>query len=105
MSSAQGLKNIQRVCIKCKPGFKNPKALSIEVMPSDILQVYPGWAGHPDGFLQVNPGWAGHPEGFLQVNTLLLYIPLLALTDGQNYGKRNKYTRYAWAGGTFFPLP
>jgi hypothetical protein len=35
VSSAQGLK-IKRVCIKCKPGFKNPKALSTEVMPSDI---------------------------------------------------------------------
>ncbi len=34
------------------------------------------------------------------INTLLLYIPLLALTDGQ----RNKYTRFAWAGGTFFPV-
>ena len=33
---------IKRVCIKCKPGFKNPKALSTEVMPSDkalVLQV------------------------------------------------------------------
>jgi hypothetical protein len=28
-------KNIKRVCIKCKPGFKIPKALSTEVMPSD----------------------------------------------------------------------
>ncbi len=28
-------------------------------------QIYPGWAGHPDGFLQVYPGWAGHPDGFL----------------------------------------
>jgi hypothetical protein len=34
------------------------------------------------------------------INTLLLYIPLLALTDGQNYGQRVKYTRCAWAGGT-----
>ncbi len=24
---------IKRVCIKCKPGFKIPKALSTEVMP------------------------------------------------------------------------
>ena len=33
---------IKRVCIKCKPGFKNPKALTTEVMPSDkalVLQV------------------------------------------------------------------
>jgi hypothetical protein len=38
------------------------------------------------------------------MNNLLLYIPLLALTHRQNYGRRNKYTRYAWAGGTFFPV-
>jgi hypothetical protein len=37
VSSAHGLKNIKRVCIKCKPGFKNPKALSTEVMPSNNL--------------------------------------------------------------------
>ncbi len=35
---------------------------------------------------------------------LLLYIPLLALTDGQNYRQRNKYTRFSWAGGTFSPV-
>ena len=38
------------------------------------------------------------------INTLLLHIPLLALTDGRNYGQRNEYTCYAWAGGTFFPV-
>ncbi len=38
------------------------------------------------------------------VNTLLLYIPLLALTNGQKDRQRNKYTPYAWAGGTFFQL-
>ncbi len=27
---------------------------------------------------------------FFLINTLLLYIPLLALTDRQNYGQRNK---------------
>jgi hypothetical protein len=32
------------------------------------------------------------------------FPPLLALTDGQNDGWRNKYTRCAWAGGTFFPV-
>ncbi len=32
--------------------------------------------------------------------TLLLYIPLLALTDRQNDRRRNEYTRCAWAGGT-----
>jgi hypothetical protein len=40
------------------------------------------------------------------INTLLLLIPLLVLTDRQNYRwtelQRNKYTRCAWAGGTFF---
>ncbi len=30
----------------------------------------------------------------------LLYIPLLALTDGRNHGRRVKYTCFAWAGGT-----
>ncbi len=34
----------------------------------------------------------------------LFYSTLLALTDGQNDGQRVKYTRYAWAGGTFFPV-
>ncbi len=42
------------------------------------------------------------------INTLLLHIPLLALTDRQNYRgmelQRNKYTRFAWAGGTFSPV-
>ncbi len=38
------------------------------------------------------------------INTLLLHIPLLALTDRQNDGQRNEYTRCAWAGGTFFPV-
>ncbi len=32
------------------------------------------------------------------------FPPLLTLTDGQNDGRRNKYTRCAWAGGTFFPV-
>ncbi len=36
------------------------------------------------------------------INTLLLYIPLLALTHRRNYGQRVKYTCFAWAGGTFF---
>ncbi len=40
------------------------------------------------------------------INTLLLYILLLALalTDGQNHRRRNDYTCYTWAGGTFFPV-
>ena len=42
------------------------------------------------------------------INTLLLYIPLLALTDRQTYiqtdRQRNEYTCFAWAGGTFFPV-
>ncbi len=41
---------------------------------------------------------------FVLISTLLLHIPLLALTDRQNYWWRNKYTRCAWAGGTFFPV-
>ena len=40
------------------------------------------------------------------INTLLLHIPLLALKDRQNYRgtelQRNEYTRFTWAGGTFF---
>ncbi len=38
------------------------------------------------------------------INTLLLHIPHLALTDGQNHRQRDKYTRCAWAGGTIFPV-
>jgi hypothetical protein len=34
----------------------------------------------------------------------LLYSTLLALTDGRNEGQRNEYTRFVWAGGTFFPV-
>ncbi len=34
----------------------------------------------------------------------LFYSTLLALTHGQNYRQRNEYTRFAWAGGTFFPV-
>ncbi len=41
---------------------------------------------------------------FILINTLLLHIPLLALTHGQNDGQRNKYTHCAWAEGTFFPV-
>ncbi len=37
------------------------------------------------------------------MNTLLLYIFLLALTDRQT-DRRNEYTYFAWAGGTFFQL-
>ncbi len=33
-----------------------------------------------------------------------IYIPLLALTDRRNHRRRNEYTRFAWAGGTFFPV-
>ncbi len=38
------------------------------------------------------------------INTLLLYIPLLALTDGWNYEQRDEYTYCVWTGGTFFQL-
>ncbi len=34
----------------------------------------------------------------------LFYSTLLALTDRQNHRQRNEYTRYARAGGTFFPV-
>ncbi len=43
---------------------------------------------------------------FVLINTLLLYIPLLAITDRQidrqTDRQRVKYTCYTWAGGTFF---
>jgi hypothetical protein len=57
-----------------------------------------GWVTRRNWFLQVYPGWAGHPDGFLQVNTLLLYSSL------SPYGRRHEYTRFAWAGGIFFPV-
>jgi hypothetical protein len=41
---------------------------------------------------------------FVLINTLLLHIPLLALTHGQNDWRRNEYTCCVWAGGTFFPV-
>ncbi len=34
----------------------------------------------------------------------LFYSTLLALTGGRNYGQRNEYTGFAWAGGTFSPV-
>ncbi len=34
----------------------------------------------------------------------LFYFTLLALTGRRNDRQRNKYTRFAWAGGTFFPV-
>jgi hypothetical protein len=34
----------------------------------------------------------------------LFYSTLLALTDRQKDRRRVKYTCYAWAGGTFFPV-
>ncbi len=36
------------------------------------------------------------------VRFTLFYSTLLTLTDGQNDGQRNKFTCFAWAGGTFF---
>ncbi len=38
------------------------------------------------------------------INTLILYIPLLALTDGRNHRWRHEDTCCAWAGVTFFPV-
>ncbi len=37
-------------------------------------------------------------------SVILFFSTLLALTDRHNDGRRNKYTHYAWAGGTFFPV-
>ena len=34
----------------------------------------------------------------------LFYSTLLALTDRQTDRQRVKYTHFAWAGGTFFPV-
>jgi hypothetical protein len=34
----------------------------------------------------------------------LFYSTFLALTDRQNDGQRVEYTRFVWAGGTFFPV-
>ncbi len=34
----------------------------------------------------------------------LFYSTLLTLTDERNDRRRNEYTRFAWAGGTFFQL-
>ncbi len=36
------------------------------------------------------------------VRFTLFYSTLLTLTHGRNDWQRNKYTRFAWAGGTFF---
>jgi hypothetical protein len=42
---------------------------------------------------------------FVLINTLLLHIPLLAVTDGQKDGRtETEYTCCEWAGGTFFPV-
>ena len=38
------------------------------------------------------------------VRFTLFYSTLLTLTDRQNHRQRNKYTRFAWAGGTFFTV-
>ncbi len=38
------------------------------------------------------------------VHFTLFYSTLLTLTDGQNDRRRNKYTRFTWAGRTFFPV-
>ncbi len=36
------------------------------------------------------------------VRLTLFYSTLLTFTNGRNYSRRNKYTRFAWAGGTFY---
>ncbi len=52
------------------------------------------------GFFILEKFWTG-VSCFL---VTLFYSTLLALTDRQNYRQRNKYTRFAWAGGTFSPV-
>ena len=42
-------------------------------------------------------------RGFLFLRNTL-FSTLLALTDGQKDRRRLKYTRFAWAGETFFPV-
>jgi hypothetical protein len=39
---------------------------------------------------------------FVLIKTLLLHIPLLALTHPQTELRRNEYICCTWAGGTFF---
>jgi hypothetical protein len=38
------------------------------------------------------------------VQFTLFYSTLLTLTDRQNDGRKKEFTRFAWAGGTFFPV-
>jgi hypothetical protein len=38
------------------------------------------------------------------INTLLLYIPLFALTDGQNYGQRNELILAGMGNLQFFQV-
>jgi hypothetical protein len=58
--------------------------------------------GHPDfhSYMKIQRVFIFQTSFWLT----LFYTTLLALTDGQNYGWRNEYTRCAWAGGTFFPV-
>jgi hypothetical protein len=57
------------------------------------------------GFFLLEIQLANIPDrGFLFLHNTLFYSTLLALTHGQKDWQRVKYTRYAWAGGTFFPV-
>jgi hypothetical protein len=58
--------------------------------------------GHPDfhSYVKIQRDFIFQTE----FHPTLAYSTLLAITDRQNYGQRNKYTCYAWAGGTFFPV-
>ena len=42
--------------------------------------------------------------GVFCFSVTLFYFTLLALTDGQKDRRRLKYTHFAWAEGTFFPV-
>jgi hypothetical protein len=57
--------------------------------------------GHPDFHSYVKINMFHIPDIFL-VNTLLLYS--LSPNGWTESWTENKYTRYGWAGGTFFPV-
>ncbi len=58
--------------------------------------------GHPDfhSYVEIQCDFIFQTE----FPPTLFYSTLVAITDRQNYRQRNKYIRYAWAGGTFFPV-
>jgi hypothetical protein len=52
------------------------------------------------GFFILEKFWTG----VSCFSVTLFYSTLLSLTDSWNHRRRNKYTCFAWAGGTFFPV-